>query len=290
MVDRAVATTGDLLTYSVEVNADPDYDVEIPEAGAEIAGFRIVDVGREDPVEKGGRILHRQWYQLRADLVGSYVLPPVSVSYRESPTAEAEPNPWQSQSTSEIFVEVESVLPADGEATDIRSLKPLREVRPGPPWVLIAAVVVGLLLSGAVTVWYLRRRASRRSLVPPVPAHELAFAALDRLRRTDFDDPVAVRRFYFQISEVVRAYVEGRYRLNATDLTTEEILVDLISVEELAPDHDEILRQFLVATDQVKFARREPSRSDIEGTYEQALGFVEATRPLAVVDAEEVAA
>ena len=132
MVDRAVATTGDLITYRVEVDADPAYQVEIPEAGAEIAGFRIVDVGREEPLEKGGRVVRQQWYQLRADLVGSYVLPPVAVRYRRAGAAETDP--WQTQSTSEIFVEVESVLPTEGEATDIRGLKPLREVRPGPPW------------------------------------------------------------------------------------------------------------------------------------------------------------
>ena len=290
MVDRAVATTGDLLTYSIEVKADPAFEVEIPETGAEIAGFRIVDVGREEPVEKAGRVLHQKWYQLRADLVGSYVLPPVTVRFRPISAPEAEPEPWQTQVTSEIFVEVESVLPAAGQATDIRGLKPLRQVRPGPPWVRIGVIVTVLALLVLAAVWYLRRRAGRRSFIPQKPAHELAFEALDGLRRTDFDDPGAVRRFYFQISEVLRAYVEGRYRLNATDLTTEEILAGLVTVEELAQDQNEVLRRFLVATDQVKFAHREPSRSDIEGTYEQALGFVEATRPVDQADKEGLAA
>ena len=44
-VDRAVATTGDLITYSIVVEHDPSYEIEVSEAGAEIAGFRITDVG-----------------------------------------------------------------------------------------------------------------------------------------------------------------------------------------------------------------------------------------------------
>ena len=119
-----------------------------------------------------------------------------------------------------------------------------------------------------------------------MPAHVLAFEALNHLRGTDFDDAEAVRRFYFQISEVVRAYVEGRFGLKSTDLTTEEILANVASLGELAPDQNRVLRAFLVDTDQVKFAHREPSRGDIEGTYEQALGFVEATRFVAHVDPE----
>ena len=38
------------------------------------------------------------------------------------------------------------------------------------------------------------------------------------------------------------------------------------------------LRQFLKETYQVKFAHQEPTQGGIEGTYEQALSFVEATR------------
>jgi len=290
MVDRAVATTGDLITYRIQVDADPAHEVEMPEAGAEIAGFRIVDVGQAEPREKGGRILRERWYQLRADLVGSYVLPPIEVGYREEAVAGAEPGPWQTLVTSEIFVEVESVLPTDGEASDIRGLKPLREVRPPVPWMLIISMVLGVALLGAGLFWYLRRRASRRELPPPIPAHELAFEALNRLRSTDFDDPEAVRLFYFQISEVIRAYVEGRFRLNATDLTTEEILARLAALDELVADQNHVLQEFLVDTDQVKFAHREASGRDIEGTYEQALGFVEATRPLPAMDEQEKAA
>ena len=280
MIDRAVATTGDLITYRIQVSFDPAFEVDIPEAGAEIAGFRIVDVGRQEPQEKGGRVIDERWYQLRADLVGSYVLPPVDVGYREAPSADDEPGPWQTLTTSEIFVEVESVLPADGEATDIRGLKPLRQVGPPVPWVGLGLTVLAILLAAAGILWYLRRRARMKDQVPPIPAHELAFRALDALRRIDFDDPEAVRLFYFQISEVVRAYVEGRFGMNATDLTTEEISADLTSLIELAADQSQELNLFLVDTDQVKFAHREPDRNDIEGTYERALSFVEATRPL----------
>jgi len=290
MVDRAVATTGDLLTYRIRVDSDPTWEVEIPEAGADIAGFRIVDVGQEDPVDRGDRVQRERWYQLRADLVGSYVLPPVEVRSRPIPTTDGESGSWQTQATSEIFIEVESVLPADIEAADIRQLKPLREVRASPPWVVIVATALGIALLVTALFWYLRRRASQADLLPAIPAHELAFEALNGLRNTDFSDSELVRRFYFQISEVVRAYVEGRFRLNATDLTTEEIVANLGAVEDLPAEQNQVLHEFLIDTDQVKFAHREPTSEDIEGTYEQALGFVEATRPLPPVIEEEQAA
>lgn len=285
-VDRAVATTGDLINFQVTVDYDPAWEVLIPESGSEIAGFRIVDIGREAPQEISGRVIERRTYQLRADLVGSYVLPPVTVSYRPGrpgdPGEESSPRggeePWSEASTSEIFVEVESVLPADGQAEDIRGLKPLRDVRRRPPWLWIGAVALVVIALGLAVAWWLRRWRQRSSYVPPRPAHEIAFEALAALRQTDFDDPEAVRRFYFQISETVRAYVEDRFELNATDLTTEEILEWLALGEGPDVGQGGQLKEFLKSTDEVKFAHRDPSQQDIESTYEHALGFVEATR------------
>ncbi len=275
-VDRAVATTGDVLTFRVSVDHDPAYEVRIPEAGASIEGFRIVDVTREEPVERGGRVVRELLYRLRADLVGSYILPSISVRFRRADAPEGEID--GAVETSEIFVEVESVLPADGSAEDIRGLKPLRPIESGRR-LLTAAIALGALLLGALAVWYLRRGRGEDASAPPEPAHEVAFRALDALRGTDFTDPVAVRRFYFRISETVRTYVEGRFGLNATDLTTEEILVGLPAVTELSEVDRGALVEFLRHTDQVKFAEHRPTEAEIERTYEGALAFVEATRP-----------
>ena len=295
-VDRAVATTGDIITYRVTVDYAEGYEVEFPEPGAEIAGFRIVDAGREEPRVGKGRVVEDQWYKLRADLVGSYILPPVTVGYRlrpepvEDTVAEvgvAAPA-WETVETSAIFVEVESVLPGDGEATDIRELKPLRRIEGPIPWLWIIGGLVVLAALAIAFHYYLEYR--RRALaVPPEPPHVIAFRALDALRETDFGDPIAVRRFYFAISEVLRSYVEGRFGLNATDLTSEEIVAELPSLDDLGEDHGRVLERFLVDTDRVKFAEHRPSEGEIEGTYESALGFVEST--LAVEEPpEEVAA
>ena len=314
-VDRAVATTGDLITYRVTVEHDPGYEIDLPEPGADIAGFRIVDLGRDKPKTVGGRVVEERWYQLRADLVGSYVLPPVTVRYRraggavaagdaagkpaaggpgaapagakaaDGSAAAAGGNSSKSAAggypdsveTSEIFVEVESVLPADGTAKDIRDIKPLVRIAERPPWLVPAAAALAIALLAAAGWWWWRRRRLAPA-APPRPAHEIAFAALDALRRTDFADLAEVRRYYFAVSEVLRAYVEARFGLNATDLTREEIHAALPGVAGLDRAEADRLDRFLGATDGVKFAAQVPSEEEIRATYEDALSFVEATR------------
>ncbi len=293
-VDRAVATTGDLITYRIRVEHSPEYEIEIPEPGAEIAGFRITDTRRESSELRSGRAVDERLFELRADLVGSYVLPPVAVRFRVLAGGESDGQAvWDTVSTSEIFVEVESVLPSDGEASDIRGLKPLERREREIPWLWIGVGAVVLALVSGLIVFLVRRRRGPVEVV--IPPHEVAFSSLDALRETDFEDPEAVRRFYFSISEIIRFYVEGRFELNATDLTTEEIVVELPQVPDLAPSDNEQLRRFLASTDRVKFAHHEPPQVEIETTYEEALTFVEATKPVVAEEpdsssGEEVAA
>ena len=268
-VDKAVATTGDLIEYSIEIDHAEGVVVEIPESGAEISGFRIVDTGQDPPRTEDGRVRLRSWYKLRADLLGSYILPALVLNYTNADGVRA------TLETSQIFVEVASVLPEDGAATDIRDVKALREIESPWPWVWI---VLGVALLCLVLGWlWWRRRSPEADAVASRPPHEIAFDALSQLRSTDFQDLASLRRYYFEISEVVRTYVEGRFGLNATDLTTEEIvprLSGLVAVEE-----EDRLRRFLVETDGVKFAAQRPSEAEIEATYESALLFVESTVP-----------
>jgi len=278
-VDKAVGNTGDIITYAITVNHDAGISLTIPDIGEAIAGFRIIDFGQDPAKTEAGRTVARRWYTLRGDLVGSYILPGVTLPYEhegESATV----------TTSEIFVEIQSVLPADGSAKDIRGLKPLKRVHLQPQWPRNLAIGggVGLLLLAGYLLW--RRRQRLETVLPPIPPDELAFGALNDLRTTDFSDPEAVRRYYFGISETLRTYLEGRYGFNATDLTTEELLPRLGQHVPLASQATSDLRRFFVHTDHVKFAGHAPSPSEIETTYESALSFVESTRPHSTPESE----
>ena len=276
-VDKAVATTGDILEYTLTVKHTDDVDVAIPEQGAEIAGFRIIDFGRHKPSREGNRNVVSLWYKLRGDLVGSYILPKTTVTYRPKDDTDADS---VSIETSEIFVEIQSVLPQDGSATDIRDIKPLRRIdRPTPLWVWGLGVGIVALILGIG--WWLRRKNRVEHVIPPPPAHEVAFEALNHLRNTDFNDEDAMRSYYFRLSEVLRTYIEGRFSMNATDLTTEELVPQIQTRLPVETQLKDQLTQFLRSCDHVKYAHVRPTDGDIERVYETALSFVEATVPIA---------
>jgi hypothetical protein len=185
-------------------------------------------------------------------------------------------------STAPISFDVRSLLPAGDQPPQIREIKPLQPIHRARPWWWIAgATALVLALAAAIAYWWRRRRAREETepQSPPVPAHEIALAALDRLAATEPVGDAAVRRYYFALSEIVRAYIEGRFGLNATDLTSEEIVASLDRLD--LPEARALgLRAFLSDTDAVKFAAHRPQRAEIGAVLDWARRFVEATRPI----------
>lgn len=292
-LDRSTATLGDRVTYTLTVDHATGVDVELPDPAAGLedqTGLTVLEHGREAPRRVGDRVIETVWTRLRADQLGSYVLPPRTVRWRPAEVredvGEAQPGTardFESLETAALYLEVESVLDrADGEATDIRDLKPLEPPPPPFPWGLALAVATALVLA-LLALWWARRRREPSPEPPGPPPHERALAALAALEEhlrgaLAADDFPALRKLYFQLSEVVRLYVEERFGLNATDLTSEEIVVALPGVAELEPEQAVELRRFLVATDPVKFASRRPAGDEVRDTLERARAFVHTTR------------
>ncbi|MBI3179948.1 MAG: hypothetical protein HYZ27_09825 [Deltaproteobacteria bacterium] len=273
-VDRAVVTAGDRIMYEIVVEHERGIEVELPEPARELGGFRIVDLGTDPPVVRENRERLRRWYLLVGDVVGSYVLPALEVRANVADAlGVAQPRTY---TASQIFVEVKSVLPKDGEVQDIRDIKPI--TKPAFRWLWPAVGALAVLLAAAGLVLWLALR-KRAMAVPPAPAHEVAFAALEALRHADFNDPEQVRRWHFAVSEIVRAYVEARLGINATDLTSEEIMARLDEAPELGPALRLELRAILYDTDRVKFAGHAAGEPEIRATHERALRFVEETMP-----------
>ncbi|MBI2571401.1 MAG: hypothetical protein HYV63_30710 [Candidatus Schekmanbacteria bacterium] len=279
-VDSAQATTGDQILFSVRVDTQTGAEISIPEVGADIGGFRVIDMGRDEPVESLGRTVMRRWYKLRADIVGSYVLPAVEVSFKLPDGTEGK------RKAPEIFVEVKTVLAAEGAEQDIRGLKRLRAVkRPFPVWAVYAGGGLLLVAGSTTALWIHHRRRRGLAGAPLVPAHVAAYAELDRLRQLDLSTSEGIRAFFFGISAALRLYLERRFGLAATDMTSEQLLVAARGLPDLDRENRTRLESFLRGTDQVKFADHAPADTEVEAVYEAALKVVETTEPVESVAA-----
>lgn len=272
-VDKMTATTGDLIRYTLFAASDPSVRVELPEMGSRIAGLRILDMGQKGPEEKEGRTHVEKWYQLKADLIGSYIIPgAVFLSYDDK-------GEKKEHKTAQIFIEVKSVIEDKAAATDIKEIKPLETIKRDftaiALYSLAGVALLALILGGIF--WY-RFKYKKATVTPPRPAHELAFEELEGLRKEGLIEKGIYKEHYFKFSEIFRRYLERRFHFPAVERTTEEILP---AISRLTGCDERVRSEactLLFQADLVKFARHTPTHQEADQEYRQAVSFINETK------------
>ena len=142
-------------------------------------------------------------------------------------------------------------------------------------WIALGAVGVIALL---VLLWILFKP---HRLLSPKSAYELTLEKLEKARallREDDPMPYAVL-----VSETIRTYLGQRFQALSTRRTTEEFLRQM-EADRTTPlaEHRDLLRDFLQSCDLVKFARYQPTLTELEQVQQRATSFVTATKPIPV--------
>ncbi len=272
-VDKPKITLGDIITYSITVQHDPDMEIIPPTV--EFKGFDFVDSGRGKSSVKGQE---EYWYRLRADQTGSITLDPVTVAFK-SPDLKNPTSTIEGQAlTPQINVEIRSVLHLQGEPKDIRDIKSI--VLMGRDWseyhqygfIALILIILSLLL------WKLRRKkashpAPQRILSP----HEQALLEIDALKSRQLLEQGKIQEHYFELSEVFRRYLGARYGIPSLDWTSEEIHSKISGLQVL---NDLLLEQansILKRTDRIKFAKAYVDRETSEEILKSVVQFIHAT-------------
>jgi hypothetical protein len=163
---------------------------------------------------------------------------------------------------------IASAAPAAEDIRDIRGPKYL------PPAWLLPALLGGAALIALAIYWAWRWRRGReaRVLLP----HETALQRLEELGA--LMQPGRAREFSIAVSDIVRLYIEQRFKVTATRRTTEEFLRDLLDNSDTALiRHQGLLGQFLQQCDFVKFAAQSLTLQNMESLRQSARAFVLTT-------------
>ncbi len=254
VVDTTLVTVGDRIEVMVTVDAPSNAQVVWPDS-LDLSPFEVVSARALPPQAAGDRTQTSIVLSLTAFELGELEIPSFDVTVMAS-NGSREVIP-----TDRYGVEVVSVGADDtGDIRDIR----------GP--VSIAVSVIRLVLWGLLLValvvaalWALRRwRASRRGEQaakpgpPPRPAHELALEALQRVESSPMLERGQVKEYHIEVSDILRRYVEARFRVPALEMTTGEVLGGLAKTG-VGAEFRSGLQRLLDQCDMVKFAKVRPS-------------------------------
>ena len=132
-------------------------------------------------------------------------------------------------------------------------------------WILLGGLVLILAIIAAVWWWH-RPRPSP----PPTPADTWAFKELDLLESRGHLSAGRIHRFYVELTDIVRRFIELRYGLAAPERTTPEFVREATRHPQIGDEHARVLGNLLKAADMVKFAGDRPASTEAQ----RHLGFV----------------
>jgi hypothetical protein len=142
-------------------------------------------------------------------------------------------------------------------------------------WALLAAAV--LIAAGYAAVRWMRRpRPVRAAPIPLDPLNRRTVAALDQLRKKDLPSQGRAREFYFQLSEILRAYLGERYGFEALECTSAELMEAAAGLHAPGLPRQE-LAGFVQRSDLVKFAKAEGASTDCDQDLQFGYRLVEQT-------------
>jgi hypothetical protein len=148
---------------------------------------------------------------------------------------------------------------------DIKDIvEPAPEEKKKPWWFWYAVAAGGALIA---LIIYLLTRKKKRPPVTQAPVIDLnAYSeALKKLEALKKEKPSA-KIFHTQLTDIFRVYVQKRKGLQSMQKTTDDLIVQLKSLNMDKDPYNE-LAQALRLTDFVKFAKYEPAATDTETVF-----------------------
>lgn len=147
-------------------------------------------------------------------------------------------------------------------------------------WYYIGAAIF-IILIVFVVLYFIKNKKVQIPVINKGPVETLQEKTLRLLAEVEQQqlwEKGQVKEYYVQVTDVLRNYIEERFKTPALELTTDELLASALRIKELVP-YRELLGGILYTADLAKFAKSQPLPAEHIATMEQAKEFVNLTKP-----------
>lgn len=156
-------------------------------------------------------------------------------------------------------------------------------------------VILGLLLIGGL-IYYLKTRkkeeATEEEMIAALPPFEEAIERLHKLDEKLLWQNNEVKKYYSELTEIIRSYIEKELKIPALESTTDELidtLADFNDAKTIETSREAIrkLKELLQEADLVKFAKSKPLSHEIEEDRKDAESVLKDLKAKPVVEEVE---
>jgi hypothetical protein len=284
-LDTSRIYIGDQISFSITVEQPSSLPLTLPFFRDTICkSIEIVSGPTTDTsANQGGRVRIIQKYLITSFDSGLYQIPPV---FAEIKNVDGLKRFFSDYCRLEVMRV--KTAPADTTLKIYDIIKPYRApVTLGEilPWVLIT--VLSGILAWAIIRFLRKLKKSDTGVeaaIDPDPAHVIAFRELEKLREEKLWQKGETKNYYTRLTEILRQYLENRFKVYSLELTTAETLDALVKSGFKKNGSYNQLNTVLTAADLVKFAKFNPEPSENESHFQNSWEFIVATKENEVIN------
>lgn len=282
-LDKSRIIIGDQAKLRLEVECGSNDNVKFPLLSDSIAPFvEITERSKIDSVSAGvNRKKLFQEYTITSFDSGYHTIPAFPFEVRANGIS-------ANVETNRLTLEVHTLPKLDSLMQALKGPIDIKTPYEAPvtfkeiaPWIFGTILVAGLLF----LIWYaLRKRKDNQPFFaipqkPKEPAHVIALRELDRIKEEKIWQQGKTKRYYSELTTVLRQYINDRFDIQAMEQTSEETIAAFKYRRSLMDEKSfENLQRILSNADLVKFAKYEPLPDENNMALVDSYFFVNQTK------------
>jgi hypothetical protein len=268
-VDTTEINIGDIVTLSLSIQYPSSAKVTFPPVGNMLGEWTVRNVknipakGLKNGIQEVGLQIQLAIYK-----IGEFNIPAMEVELIKKNSER------EVLSSAPIKIKVESIL--TGQKQKLKDLKAQAEIAPDyrPFLLLLAALAsVAFLIYWLFTTLKKRRKVAMIEVLDNRTPEQIARDAIQALLSRRLVEQSLLKQFYLELSEIVKRYLGQKLNILSLERTTEEFIRDLRKTS-LALQDFEMIQEFLVECDLVKFAKYHPSPEEIQSIIQKAVQLI----------------
>lgn len=263
---------GDQIKVTLTINTDAKTNIVMPTIPDSAGKLVFVGFTKIDTLNQGLQL--KQVIVLTCFDKGEYWLPPFTIMYEKKGISTLYP-----VSSDSILMKFRTV--AVDTTKEFKDIKPtLEEPFTWDEYLPYIYTIGGILLL-AVAAYFLWKRFKPRKTEeleydPKIPPHVFAIEALKQLDNEKLWHKGFVKQYYIRLTEIIRTYMERRYKIMALEMITDDIIEELakLKIDKTLLDK---MKFSLETADLAKFAKFQPLPDENTRSMNTMIEFVNAT-------------
>jgi len=270
-ISKRTVRLSERLNLSISLSAEPDVEVEFPKEEGVLGNFEIKD-SQTSQKQFLGKKIHTKIFTIASYDTGEQAIPQIIIRYRKPGGI------WHQAVTNKIRLNVESVFKRSKIEADVKPIE--SQVSFGWPYKWHIIIGLTLLAFVAVLTLHLKKRWEiAEKAKKDVRADMVSYANLTTLLGRLKTDKGIGQSAIIDLAELIKQYLELRFKLSKSSMTTEEFLDSIKIQKPFYSKHGEPLSNFLRRSDMIKFAHYKIDPQEYIQSVSWARELVKEIRP-----------